>query len=148
MLKINKYNVKNLFLLRILSILVNIAPLLILLIINWEVYTKTKTSSIALSFTGIVWLCFVIMSAFNTLSVKLARPVKLLCFFLILYLIDPLILSMKWFVLCSFLGSTVDYILIQPYIKKMNELKIATKTTDLTKEALKEMLQEQPGGRV
>lgn len=148
MAKIKRYSLGKLVFLRILCIFVNIAPLIVLLIINWGVYTKTRSESIALSVTGFVWLVFLIMSAFSSFSPKLARPIKLLCFFIILELIDPLILSLKWFVLCSFIGAGLDFIIIQPLIKQMLELRVATKTTDLTKEAVREILREEGGGRV
>ncbi len=148
MAKIKRYKASHLLLLRLLCVLVNIAPLVVLLIINWDVYTKTRSESIALSVTGIVWLVFLIMSAFSSFSPKLARPVKLLCFFIILELINPLILSLKWFVLCSFIGALADYIIIQPLIRQMIELRVATKTTDMTKEAVREIIKEEMGGRV
>lgn len=142
-LQIKEYSLTKLIVFRILSVLVNILPLIVLLIINWNVYTKTRSESVALTVTGIVWLIYLIMSAFSTFSPKFSRPVKLLVAFIVLELIDPLVGNLKWFALCGFIGALADYLVIQPIIKNLLELKVATKTSEMTRDAIKDILKEE-----
>lgn len=147
-----KYSKLKMFGLYVISVIVNLLPLLIVLIINWEVCTKTIREGIAVSVTGIVWLVFLILSLLGALPSKMNRVVSLIIVFVLLELMKPLLSYMCIFSGAAAIGALLDVIFIRPAIKKYSELRVATQTADLTTEqvktAVKELLEEERSGRV
>ncbi len=150
--KIKKYSKFKMFGLYVLSVLVNILPLVVVLIINWESCTKTQREGIAISVTGFVWIFFLIVSMLGSMPKKLNRVGCLIIVFLMLELMKPLLSYMCIFAGSAVIGAILDVILIRPIIKRYAELRVATKTADITtqqvSEAVREILKEEGSGRV
>lgn len=147
--KIKKYSKFKMFGLYVLSVLVNILPLVVVLIINWEFCTKTKREGIAISVTGFVWIFFLIISMLGSMPKKLNRVGSLIIVFLILELMKPLLSFMCVFAGASAIGAILDVIIVRPIIRRYVELRIASKTADITTQQVKlavaELLEERSG---
>lgn len=151
-MQIKKYSKLKMFGLYTLSLFVNLLPLIIVLIVNWEVCTKTKRETIALTTTGIVWVLFLILSMVNAMPKKTSRVVTLTTVFVLLELMKPLLSQMCLFAGASAIGALLDVIIIRPIIKRYVELRIASKTADITtiqvKSAVEDALKNAGCGRV
>lgn len=150
--KIKKYSGFKMFGLYFLSVLVNVLPLVIVLIINWEFCTKTKREGIAISVTGFVWIFFLIVSMLGSMPKRLNRVASLIIVFGILELMKPLLSFMCVFSGAAAIGAILDVIIIKPIIRRYIELRVASKTADITtqqvKLAVEELLGEKGSGRV
>lgn len=151
-MQVKKYSKLKMFGLYALSLAVNLIPLIVVLIINWEVCTKTKREGIAISVTGFVWVFFLIITMLGTLPKKINRVATLCIVFGVLELMKPLLNYMTIFAGAAAIGALLDVIIIKPIIKRYAELRVASKTADITtqqvKLAVKELLDEERTGRV
>ena len=68
-MQVKKYSKLKMFGLYALSLLVNLLPLIIVLIVNWEVCTKTKREGVAISVTGFVWVFFLVITNICSLQI-------------------------------------------------------------------------------
>lgn len=151
-MQVKKYSKLKMFGLYVLSIIVNLLPLIIVLIIKWEVCTKTKSESVAISVTGFVWVFFLIVSMLGSLPGRINRVATLIIIFVVLELMKPLLRYMCIFAGAAAIGALLDLIIIKPIIKRYAELRVASKTADITtqqvKIAVRELLDEERSGRV
>ena len=151
-MQVKRYSKIKMFGLYALSLLVNLLPLIIVLIVNWEVCTKTKREGVALSVTGVIWVLFLVASMIGSMPLKSNRIVTLVLIFIMLELMKPLLSYMTIFAGASAIGAILDAVFIRPMIIKYKELRLSTKTADLTtnqvKMAVKELLEEERTGRV
>ena len=141
-----RYSKVKMFLLYVLSLLVNLLPLIIVLIINWGVCTKTQREGVAITVTGISWIVFLVASMIGAMPKKVNRVVTLVVAFVVLELMKPLLSCMCMFSGAAAIGALLDLCAVKPFIKKYQELRVATKTADMTTEqvklAVKEILSE------
>ena len=151
-MRVKKYSKLKMFFLYVLSIAVNLIPLIIVLIFNWEVCTKTKREGIAISVTGVVWVFFLIITMLGTLPKKINRVATLCILFGVLELMKPLLNYMTIFAGATAIGALLDFIIVKPIIKRYIELRIASKTADITTQqvaqVVKDILKEERSGRV
>lgn len=151
-MKVKKYSKLKMFGLYVLSVLVNILPLLVVVAINWKACTKTTREGVAISVTGVVWVVFLIFTMIGSMPKKINRVAGMVMFFVILELMKPLLSYMTMFAGACAIGALLDAIIVRPIIKRYQELRVASKTADLTtlqvKQAVKELLEEERSGRV
>lgn len=151
-MQVKKYSKLKMFGLYALSVLVNLLPLIVVLIINWKNCTKTEREGVAITVTGFVWVGFLVFSMLGTMPKKINRVAGLVIVFGMLELMKPLLNYMCVFAGAAAIGAILDVLIMRPIIKKYQELRVATQTADLTaqqvKEAVKELLQEERSGRV
>lgn len=151
-MQVKKYSKLKMFGLYSLSVFVNILPLIVVLIINWKACTKTTREGVAITITGIAWLLFLVISIKGTMPNRMNRAVTLSIVFIFLLLMKPLLDKMCIFAGSATLGCLLDVIFVRPLIIKYRELRVATKTADLTTEqvkvAIQEALKEERNGRV
>ena len=140
------------FYLYVLSVIVNLAPLIVVLIVNWEVCTKTRREGLAITVTGAVWTLFLIATMLGSLPHKVNRAVSLTAVFCVMELMKPLLKYMCVFAGAAAIGAILDGMIIKPIIKRYAELRVASKTADITtnqvREAIKEVMREERSGRV
>ena len=133
----------------LLSLLVNLVPLVIVLLINWEICTKTKREGIAISVTGFVWIFFLLITMLGGVPKKINRVATLFIVFVVLELMKPLLNYMTIFAGAAAIGAMLDMLIVKPIIKRYAELRLATKSADLTTiqvtNAVKEILKEGTG---
>lgn len=135
-----KYSKLKMFCLYCLSILVNILPLIIVLIVNWEFCTKTRRECLAISVTGVVWVGFLVFTMLGSMPRKLNRVFVLIAFYLMLELMKPLLSYMTIFAGSATIGALLDLFLVKPLIRRYTELRIATKTADLTTQQMEQVM--------
>lgn len=149
MKKVKRYSKLKMFGLYMLSLFVNLLPLAIVVMVYWKDCTKTTREGIALSVTGIFWVLFLIITLTGAMPKNINRAVTLIIVFIILELMKPLLAYMCIFAGASAIGALLDSICIRPIIKRYEELRIATKSADITtqqvKEAVAELLEERSG---
>jgi hypothetical protein len=148
-MQVKKYSKLKMCGLYLLSLLVNLVPLVIVLVINWEICTKTKREGIAISVTGFVWIFFLLISMLGSVPKKINRVATLFIVFAVLELMKPLLNYMTIFAGAAAIGAMLDILIVKPIIKRYAELRLATKSADLTTiqvtNAVKEILKEGTG---
>ena len=149
-MKVKRYSKLKMFFLGCLSVVINLLPLVVVLIVNYEFIVTTKREGLALSITGVVWVLFLVVSLLGSLPLRLNRCVTLVIVYAVLELMKPLLEYMCIFAGAVALGAILDTIFIRPIIKKYRELRQATKTADLTTIQVKQAVQEilENNGRV
>lgn len=148
-MQVKKYSKLKMCGLYLLSLLVNLVPLVIVLLINWEICTKTKREGIAISVTGFVWVFFLLVTMLGGVPKKINRVATLFIVFVVLELMKPLLNYMTIFAGAAAIGAMLDMLIVKPIIKRYAELRLATKSADLTTiqvtNAVKEILKEGTG---
>lgn len=130
----------KLIVLYVLSFLVSIAPLAVVLIINWGKYTSTVTDTIKLSFAGVMAVVFLFLKVVGKL--KMPRRVVfygLLCLFI--WLLQPVIWDLLLLAGMAFLGELVDSIFFQSAIKRTKERIHIEKQTESTSDAVEKKME-------
>ena len=149
MKKIKRYSKLKMFGLYMLSLFVNLLPLAIVVGVYWQDCTKTTREGIALTVTGIFWVLFLVITLAGAMPKNINRAVTLVIIFIVLELMKPLLAYMCIFAGASAIGALVDAIFVRPIITRYAELRVATKSADLTtqqvKEAVSELLEERSG---
>lgn len=151
-MKEKKYSKFKMLSLYLLSVFVNIIPLLLVVAFNWKACTKTTRSGLALSVTGIFWVMFLLLSMLGTMPKKMNRVATLIIIFVVLELMKPLLNYMCSFAGAAAIGAFIDFMIVKPVIKRYAEMRLAVKTADVTTtqvvNAVKEMLNQERTGRV
>lgn len=140
--KAKKNNKMKMFWLYLLSFGVNILPLLIVIIFNWDDCTKTEREGLALTVAGIFWVIFLIVSMLNSVPFKVNRVVVLVVLFVLLLLMKPLLNLMAIFCGASAFGAMVDTFVVKPIIKRQKEKKLIGETAEETTKQIKAVMQE------
>lgn len=147
--KYSRLKMDGLFL---LSILVNLIPLIIVLVVNWGICTKTKREGIAITLTGIVWVLVLIATISNSVPKKVNKIFGLTVAMVLCELMRPLLKYMTLFIGAALIGVILDTIIVKPKINRYKELRLASKTAEITtmqvKEAVKEIISQERSGRV
>ena len=138
----------RLILLQIGSFIVSIAPLLIVLIINWGEYTKTPGDTIKLCIGGIMALFFIFLKVIG----KLKMPRRIVLFgvvFIMAYLLQAIMDDMILLSGMALLGEFIDLVCFQGFIKKLKENILIGKTANATTDQVEQVIQKYLGnGRV
>lgn len=139
---------RRLVLLQIGSFFVSIAPLIIVLIINWGEYTKTPGETIKLCIGGIMALFFIFLKVIG----KLKMPRRIVLFgvvFLMAYLLQAIMDDMILLSGMALLGEFIDLVCFQGFIKKLKENILIGKTANATTDQVEQVIQKYLGnGRV
>ena len=138
----------RLILLQTGSFIVSIAPLLIVLIINWGEYTKTPGDTIKLCIGGIMALFFIFLKVIG----KLKMPRRIVLFgvvFIMAYLLQAIMDDMILLSGMALLGEFIDLVCFQGFIKKLKENILIGKTANATTDQVEQVIKKYIGnGRV
>lgn len=130
------------------SFLVSIAPLLVVLILRWDNYTKTPGDTVKLCFGGAICLFFVFLKVIG----KLKMPRRIVLFgvvFVMAYLLQALMNDLILLSGMALAGELLDLLCFQHFIKKMKENILIEKTADATTSKVEEVVKKYLGnGRV
>lgn len=99
------------------SFLVSIAPLLVVLILRWDNYTKTPGDTVKLCFGGAICLFFVFLKVIG----KLKMPRRIVLFgvvFVMAYLLQALMDDLILLSGMALAGELLDLLCFQHFIKK------------------------------
>lgn len=138
----------RLVLLQIGSFIVSIAPLVIVLIINWGKYTKTPGETVKLCIGGIMVAFFIFLKVIG----KLKMPRRIVLFgvvFIMAYLLQAIMDDMVLLSGMALLGEFIDMVCFQGFIKKLKENILIGKTANATTDQVEKVIQKYIGnGRV
>lgn len=138
----------RLVLLQIGSFIVSIAPLVIVLIINWGKYTKTPGETVKLCIGGIMVAFFIFLKVIG----KLKMPRRIVLFgvvFIMAYLLQAIMDDMILLSGMALLGEFIDMVCFQGFIKKLKENILVGKTANATTDQVEKVIQKYMGnGRV
>lgn len=138
----------RLVLLQIGSFIVSIAPLVIVLIINWGKYTKTPGETVKLCIGGIMVAFFIFLKVIG----KLKMPRRIVLFgvvFIMAYLLQAIMNDMILLSGMALLGEFIDMVCFQGFIKKLKENILIGKTANATTDQVEKVIQKYIGnGRV
>lgn len=138
----------RLILLQIGSFIVSIAPLVIVLIINWGKYTKTPGETVKLCIGGIMVAFFIFLKVIG----KLKMPRRIVLFgvvFIMAYLLQAIMNDMILLSGMALLGEFMDMVCFQGFIKKLKDNILIGKTANATTDQVEKVIQRYIGnGRV
>lgn len=138
----------RLVLLQIGSFIVSIAPLIVVLSINWSKYTETPTDTVKLCFGGIVVVVLLFMKVIG----KLHMPHRIVFFgilFVMAYLLQMILQDILLLSGMALAGEALDCIFFQRAIRITRENILVNKTADATTEKVEEVIKKYIGnGRV
>lgn len=138
----------RLILLQIGSFIVSIAPLVIVLIINWGKYTKTPGETVKLCIGGIMVAFFIFLKVIG----KLKMPRRIVLFgvvFIMAYLLQAIMNDMLLLSGMALLGEFIDMVCFQGFMKKLEENILVGKTANATTDQVEKVIQKYIGnGRV
>lgn len=138
----------RLILLQIGSFIVSVAPLIIVLIINWGKYTKTPGETIKLCIGGSMVVFFVFLKVIG----KLKMPRRIVLFgvvFIMAYLLQAIMNDMLLLSGMALLGEFIDMVCFQGFMKKLEENILVGKTANATTDQVEKVIQKYIGnGRV
>lgn len=130
------------------SFLVSIVPLLVVLILRWDNYTKTPGDTVKLCFGGAICLFFVFLKVIG----KLKMPRRIVLFgvvFVMAYLLQALMNDLILLSGMALAGELLDLLCFQHFIKKTKENILIEKTADATTSKVEEVVKKYLGnGRV
>ena len=126
----------------------SIAPLVIVLIINWGKYTKTPGETVKLCIGGIMVAFFIFLKVIG----KLKMPRRIVLFgvvFIMAYLLQAIMNDMILLSGMALLGEFIDMVCFQGFIKKLKENILVGKTANATTDQVEKVIQKYIGnGRV
>lgn len=131
----------RLVLLQIGSFIVSIAPLVIVLIINWGKYTKTPGETVKLCIGGIMVAFFIFLKVIG----KLKMPRRIVLFgvvFIMAYLLQAIMDDMILLSGMALLGEFIDMVCFQGFIKKLKENILIGKTANATTDQVEKVIQK------
>lgn len=131
----------RLVLLQIGSFIVSIAPLVIVLIINWGKYTKTPGETVKLCIGGIMVAFFIFLKVIG----KLKMPRRIVLFgvvFIMAYLLQAIMDDMVLLSGMALLGEFIDMVCFQGFIKKLKENILIGKTANATTDQVEKVIQK------
>ena len=130
------------------SFIVSIAPLLVILIIRWDNYTKTPGDTVKLCVGGVLCLFFVFLKVIGKLQMQ-RRIVLFGIVFVMAYLLQALMNDLILLSGMALAGEVLDMLFFQYFIKKTKEKILIEKTADATTSKVEEVLKKYVGnGRV
>ncbi len=134
----------KLWILRIVSFLVSIAPITIVVCLNLDKYVKEPSDTVKLCLGAILAIVFVALKVLG----KLRMPRRVIFFamvFAIAFLFESLLVDLKLLSGMALLGEAIDYVFFQTAIKRAEENIVVGKTADATTKQVEEVLQKYIG---
>ena len=139
-------NLKNkIRILKILQTILSVLPFIVLIIVNWNVYTKTTASSISLGFGMLVAIGFAVLKLLGRLPKNVKGVIKSaiacgLCWALKVLIVDLPIIATAWLI-----GSLLAEILT-PIIKKTEKEANVSEQASATAEEVAKQIKNIIGG--
>lgn len=128
------------------SFIISIAPLVIVLALNWGDYTKTPGDTVKLCFGGVFALFLIFLKVIG----KLKMPRRIVFFgilFLLVYLLKALLDDILLLSGMALAGELIDLICFQKPIKVTKENILIEKTSDATASKVEEVITRIFNGR-
>lgn len=123
------------------SFLISIAPLVVVLVLNWGDYTKTPGDTVKLCFGGVIALFLIFLKVIG----KLKMPRRIVFFgilFLLVYLLKALLDDILLLSGMALAGEVIDLLCFQRPIKTTKEKILIEKTSDATASKVEEVMKK------
>lgn len=123
------------------SFLISIAPLVVVLALNWGDYTKTPGDTVKLCFGGILALFLIFLKVIG----KLKMPRRIVLFgvvFLLVYLLKAVLDDILLLTGMALAGEVIDLLCFQRPIKTTKEKIMIEKTSDATASKVEEAMKK------
>lgn len=88
--------------------LASIAPILVVIGLNWSDYTSSTPSIISLSVGGAMALVLMLLKAIGKMPKDMKSVFKYAIAFVLVFLLDPLIQDLKWLLGAALIGEVLD----------------------------------------
>ena len=135
---------RKLTLLYIGSFIISILPLLVVLIVRWDEYTKTPSDTVKLCIGGIICLFFVLLKVIGKL--KISRRIVLFgVVFVLVYLLKAVVDDLLLLSGMALFGELLDMLFFQRAIRLTKEGLIVEKTSTATTEKVEEVIKKYIG---
>lgn len=145
-------NRAKLVMLYILSFIVSIAPLVIVVAINWSHYVSTPSRTVSLSIGGAMAVLLMLLKTLGKMPQNVNRVVKYGVLFGIVWLLEPIIQDLKILTFAAFIGELVDSLFFVWQIRRLKETilinRTAATTAAVTKVQIEEIINNAINGRV
>ncbi len=145
-MKTNKKLKVRLVFLYIGSFLISIAPLVVVLALNWGDYTKPPGDTVKLCFGGVFALFLICLKVIG----KLKMPRRIIFFgvvFLLAYLLQAVLADIILLSGMALAGELIDLLCFQKPIKTTKENIVIEKTSDATATKVEEVMKKFFNGR-
>lgn len=146
-MKSKKKNLKvRLVFLYIGSFIISIAPIVVVLALNWDDYTKTPGDTVKLCFGGVFALFLIFLKVIG----KLKMPRRIVFFgilFLLVYLLKALLDDILLLSGMALAGELIDLLCFQRPIMVTKESIMIEKTSDATASKVEEAMKKFFNGR-
>lgn len=123
------------------SFLISIAPLVVVLALNWGDYTKTPGDTVKLCFGGVLALFLIFLKVIG----KLQMPRRIVFFgilFLLVYLLKALLDDILLLAGMALVGEVIDLLCFQRPIKLTKEKILIEKTSTATANKVEEVMKK------
>lgn len=132
------------------SFLVSIAPIVVIVALNWGHYTSTPKSSLSLAIGGVMAVILILLKAMDKLPKRVKRIVYYVIGFFMVWLLEPILLDLKLLLLMAIIGEGLDMALFSWKIKRLKEDILIGRTADATSQKVEEAIQRvlENSGRV
>lgn len=123
------------------SFLISIAPLVVVLALNWGDYTKTPGDTVKLCFGGVFALFLIFLKVIG----KLKMPRRIVFFgilFLLVYLLKALLDDILLLTGMALAGEVIDLLCFQRPIKTTKEKIMIEKTSEATASKVEEVMKK------
>lgn len=123
------------------SFLISIAPLVVVLALNWGDYTKTPGDTVKLCFGGVLALFLIFLKVIG----KLKMPRRIVLFgvvFLLVYLLKAVLDDILLLTGMALAGEVIDLLCFQRPIRTTKEKIIIEKTSDATASKVEEVMKK------
>ena len=142
---------RRLFLLRALSFLCTIGPLVGIFIVNWSSYVQRPADAIKLSFGAVMVVVVLVITALGKLGIP-RRIVVEAVLLAMAYFLQPLLTDLVMILGVVLAGEVVDFLFFKQAIKRTSEEllveKASDRSADKTASKVEEILNNYIGGRV
>lgn len=128
------------------SFIISIAPLVVVLVLNWGDYTKTPGDTVKLCFGGVFALFLIFLKVIG----KLQMPRRIVFFgilFLLVYLLKALLDDILLLSGMALVGELIDLLCFQRPIKVTKENIMIEKTSDAIANKVDETIKKYINGR-
>lgn len=123
------------------SFLISIAPLVVVLALNWGDYTKTPGDTVKLCFGGVLALFLIFLKVIGKLQMS-RRIVFFGILFLLVYLLKALLDDILLLTGMALAGEVIDLLCFQRPIKATKEKILIEKTSDATANKVEEVMKK------
>lgn len=121
--------------------IVSIAPLVTVVVLNWDKYTSTQASTVSLGIGGSMALMFILLKSLGKIPENTKPIVKYSVAFTFVLCLEPILADLKWLLGMAVLGETLDISIFSWQVNRVKKQIDANITAKQTVEAQQQQTQ-------